>query len=243
MNKLGLVSSLINIVNGNNPNFSFDANGRVSFGNPELKELVATDYSKTAQSKFDSIASAQSYKETKIDNNITLVEKNNNQFAGEYRCDKIIDYGTAESISINASNDRCTESPNTKYGTSTNWHINSPITITTNGNNITLIIKSENYWYATIRDPLGRGQATTSEGHYERTCICTGTVNGNTATLTGQCSNKALMPMQYFHEGVDMNLNVIVKLEDEGTILQTITGSSTSLSFSNTSTSRLRKIK
>ena len=84
--QLGMVSSLISIIKGNNPNFNFNANGKVSFGNPELKELVSTDYSKAAQSKFDSVAQTQPIKETKIDDNITFVENSKSNYSGFYKC-------------------------------------------------------------------------------------------------------------------------------------------------------------
>ena len=84
--QLGMVSSLISALKGKSPNFNFDYNGKISFGNPELKELCTKDYAKEAQSKFDSVSHRQPLKETKIDDNVSFVENQRKSYSGYYKC-------------------------------------------------------------------------------------------------------------------------------------------------------------
>lgn len=84
--QLGMVSSLINLAKGKSININTDGTGKISFGDPALKQIANYDYAKEAESKFDSIAKAQPYTETKIDKNISFVEKNSMSKSGYYQC-------------------------------------------------------------------------------------------------------------------------------------------------------------
>lgn len=100
--QLGMVSSIVNLAKGKNININTDGSGKISFGDPALKQIANYDYAKDAQSKFDSLAKTQPYNEVKIDKNITFVEKGNNKYesySGYYEC-------VESSNSQNYSNER-----------------------------------------------------------------------------------------------------------------------------------------
>ncbi|MBK8873831.1 MAG: hypothetical protein IPN13_07875 [Bacteroidetes bacterium] len=44
--QLGMISSVVNIITGTYPSFSFDNGGKVTFDTPELKELGTKEYAK-----------------------------------------------------------------------------------------------------------------------------------------------------------------------------------------------------
>ena len=80
------------------------------------------------------------------------------------------------------------------------------------------------------------------ELHYERICECEGTINGNKATLKGNCRNKALMSMKYFTEGVDVYLDEDLEFSENYVTIKT-KANFANASYSATSTVIYKKNK
>ena len=83
--QVGMLVSLLNLIGNKKIDLQLTG-GEVITNNKETIELTSNTYAKESQQKFDGIAKTQPLNETKIDDNITFVQKNNNSKSGYYKC-------------------------------------------------------------------------------------------------------------------------------------------------------------